>query len=47
MADPMMPRPSTPTRRGDAAGTAETTEANDADEADEAGERLTVFLVLI
>jgi hypothetical protein len=41
MADPMMPRPSTPTRKGDATGT------DDADEADEAGERLTVFLVLI
>jgi hypothetical protein len=38
MADPMMPRPSTPTRKGDATGTAE---------AAEVGERLTVFLVLI
>jgi hypothetical protein len=41
MADPMMPRPSTPTRKGDATGTAEAAEAG------EAGERLTVFLVLI
>jgi hypothetical protein len=44
MADPMMPRPSTPTRKGDATGTAEAAEAA---EAGEAGERLTVFLVLI
>jgi hypothetical protein len=41
MADPMMPRPSTPTRKGDAA------EAGEAAGSGEAGERLTVFLVLI